>query len=398
MAPFLAKREVDVLRNIKSQIEGRREEIAEHDDKQNPPIKLAGAWNEFINATNRPDSGEATLKQYEYQFKRFAKWANSTHKDIVLMRDVSLDIAQAYAIHLQSRGVSSGTFSKHIRLLHLIFSTLNNKAKLNTNPWTSDNIARKRSPQFSRRELTVEELRRLCESAQGEMRLLFALGIYSGLRLGDCATLRWSDVDIVRNLIRRIPNKTARKNPRPVIIPIHPVLRSMLLEISDDSREEYLFPTLADAYNNGKRDNITNRIQAHFEKNGIRTVKEGTGGDTDKHAIVEVGFHSLRHTFVSLCRASNAPLSVVEAIVGHSNPAMTRHYTHTGELAAASAVNLLPNVIGDDNQIPTPIKTITIDPAPIRAGLETMTDKNWKAKRDELLSLLKESILEKQKT
>jgi len=40
-------------------------------------------------------------------------------------------------------------------------------------------------------------------------------------------------------------------------------------------------------------------------------------------------------------------LSVVEAIVGHSNPAMTRHYTHVSELAAAHAVNGLPAIMGD---------------------------------------------------
>jgi hypothetical protein len=34
--------------------------------------------------------------------------------------------------------------------------------------------------------------------------------------------------------------------------------------------------------------------------------------------------------------ALEAPLAVVEFIVGHSNPAMTRHYTHVGELAAGT--------------------------------------------------------------
>jgi hypothetical protein len=68
---------------------------------------------------------------------------------------------------------------------------------------------------------------------------------------------------------------------------------------------------------------------------------------TGKRAVVEVGFHSLRHTFVSLCRESGAPLAVVEAIVGHASPAMTRHYTHIGEAAARASVAALPSVLGD---------------------------------------------------
>ncbi len=76
---------------------------------------------------------------------------------------------------------------------------------------------------------------------------------------------------------------------------------------------------------------------------GIRTRGPGAG----QRATCEVGFHSLRHSFVSLCRAANAPLSVVESLVGHNSPAMTRHYTHTGEAAAIDAVSGLPAVLGD---------------------------------------------------
>jgi len=91
---------------------------------------------------------------------------------------------------------------------------------------------------------------------------------------------------------------------------------------------------------------VTDRGQHHLKTCGITLHKPGTGTG-GKRAVIEVGFHSLRHTFVSLCRESNAPLAVVESIVGHSNPSMTRHYTHVGELAAGRAVALLPSVMGE---------------------------------------------------
>ena len=102
--------------------------------------------------------------------------------------------------------------------------------------------------------------------------------------------------------------------------------------------------------------------------------------------MVEVGFHSLRHTFVSLCRESNAPLAVVESIVGHSNPAMTRHYTHVGELAAGRAVAALPSILGDAGTTApqtTPEETLS----KARAIVESMTAKNWREKKAELLAL-----------
>lgn len=219
------------------------------------------------------------------------------------------------------------------------------------------------------------------------------------MAIGDCATLRWAEVDLARGIIRRIPNKTARRNPKPVLVPIHPVSRTMLAETLEANRREYVLPEIAALYHR-RIDLVTDLVQNHFKACGIELHKPGTGNDgkhqkagetgtVRKRAVVEVGFHSLRHTFVSLCRASNAPLSVVESIVGHSSPAMTQHYTHTGELAAGHAVAALPFVIGNDN---TPPKGSPTDPATILREAQrlakSLTAKNWKATRSELLGLL----------
>jgi hypothetical protein len=127
-------------------------------------------------------------------------------------------------------------------------------------------------------------------------------------------------------------------------------------------------------------------VQRHFKACGIILHKPGTGTG-GKRAVIEVGFHSLRHTFVSLCRESNAPLAVVESIVGHSNPSMTRHYTHVGELAAGRAVAALPSITGEavpeqprrqQSDILREIETIT----------KAMSAKNWREKRNALLEKL----------
>jgi integrase len=305
-------------------------------------------------------------------------------------------MAEKYSAHLTKRGLSPNRFNKHVRFLELMFRVLYDKARLTLNPW--ENIRRKRQAPQSRRELTIDELRRVCASAQGEMRLLLAVGIYTGLRLGDAATLRWGEVDLKRGIIRRIPNKTASRNPKPIHIPIHSSLAAILDELPQESRGDYVLPETAASY---LRDPsiVTNSVRTIMEVNGISVHKPGTGfktvTDSDgkekqvhsgTRACVEVGFHSLRHTFVSMCREANAPLSVVESLVGHSNPTMTRLYSHTSELAAVSAVNLLPAVMGGD--IPTPMPSPRmVAAAPIRALVEKLTGKNWKTTRDELLKI-----------
>jgi hypothetical protein len=103
--------------------------------------------------------------------------------------------------------------------------------------------------------------------------------------------------------------------------------------------------------------------------------------------VIEVGFHSLRHTFVSLYRESNAPLAVVESIVGHSNPSMTRHYTHVGELAAGRAVALLPSVMGE--AAPEPAKREQGEILrEIQAIAKTISAKNWRKQKAALLATL----------
>jgi integrase len=397
MAPFTVADEVTVLENVAAKLSGRKTELARLNDEVNPPTTLEQSWTAYHDSVDRPDSGERTLQEYESHYSQFLDWAKDHQPEVVAMRDVTRDMADAYAAHLLKRGLSTNRFNKHVRFLELLFRTLRSKARLTMNPW--EEIRSKRLVPHSRRELTIEELRRVCEAATGEMRVLFGLGIYTGLRLGDCCTLRWGEVDLDRGIIRRVTNKTSRRNPKPVLVPIHPALSALLPEMPTDKPTEFVLPETAERYGRGVY-MVTDFIQQHFANCGVKPYAPGTGPDsaekdadgkriagTAKRAVVDVGFHSLRHTFVSLCRAANAPLSVVESIVGHSNPAMTRHYTHTGEAAAIAAVAAIPSVTGNTTAPAMPAPK-PVDAGAIRTALNLMNAKNWKTVKADLLALV----------
>jgi len=95
--------------------------------------------------------------------------------------------------------------------------------------------------------------------------------------------------------------------------------------------------------------------------------------------VVEVGFHSLRHTYVSLHAERGTPQSVVQAIVGHGSPAMTAHYTHIGEETARQVAGVITLNEPDRQTAPPPV------PEWVREKLETMTAANWQKIRKELL-------------
>lgn len=361
-------------------------------------VRIVDGWEayEVTPRTMRPDSGPGTMEQYAYQWQRFEKWITANHPEAVTLRDVTEDHAAAYAGDLQAAGLSGATVNKHIALLKLVFRILKKQAGLTLDPWEGMRPAKHR-PQ-GRRELSTVELRRVCESATGEMRLLLALGIYTGMRLADCATLRRDAIDAAQGVIMVTPVKTSHTSGKQVRVPIHATLREMLKDTP--AAGEYVLPETASTYD-GRRDTITDRVQRHFWANGIDCHARGTGQQierdaagnplrdaagrvrmvaTGKRAVVSVGFHSLRHSFVSLCRAGGVPLSVVESLVGHSNPNMTRLYTHTSGGEADKAVKSLPSFTGEHAKVAR-------EPLPewARALVESLTAKNLKTVKAALL-------------
>jgi integrase len=381
MAIIGKQNKVEALRAIAHKIDDTNADIAALEDAQHPALPLALAWTAFVRSSERHDCSAANLGQYESKWEIFREWLASKHPDILTLRDVSSRIAEEFLQHL-SKTLSASTYNYYLHTLRYVFRTVKEEAKLTEDVWAK--AKNKTMVQFSRRELTIDELKLVCSRAQGEMKLLFCIGIYTGLRLGDCCTLKWGEVDLRRLQIRRIPNKLARRSPRPIVIPIHPVLTGFLSEIPVAEHGIYVLPKWANTYLGPGRSAITDQLQKHFRACGIQTTEKRENGH---NPIVRVGFHSLRHTFVSMCRESNAPLSVVQSIVGHSSPQMTQLYTHTSELAAGRAVALLPYVMGDAKAhgLQTEPENILFK---VQKIAKSMTAANWKTKRAELLDLV----------
>ena len=401
MAPHMVADDEHVLETTVHRLEKTRKRRETIEVERGKAVLVQNAWLAYLDSANRPDTGEGTLRNYTMQYNRFAIWMRECYPDRKALRDVNSRIASEYAADLRDEGFSANTYNKHIRLLMLVFRILKRKANITDNPW--EDITRLKSNPQSRRELTTDELRTVVEAADGDLKLLLTIGIYTGLRLGDCATLKWSEVDLNRGIILRVPSKTARSNGQPVHIPIHPILATLLKEHEANKKGGYVFLKIASMYKEST-ESVTDQIQHHFIYCGIDTHKEGTGRQiqrdendkplkhangtikfikTGKRAVVEVGFHSLRHTFVSLCRGANAPLAVVEAIVGHSNPAMTRHYTHVGDAAAGKAIAALPSVTGNDGQAAGDEGDVAV-----LDQLKNMTAENWERVRDALVEQL----------
>jgi hypothetical protein len=81
---------------------------------------------------------------------------------------------------------------------------------------------------------------------------------------------------------------------------------------------------------------VTNEIQAFLKSCGFQTIRSGTGVN-GVMAVIRLGFHSCRHTFVSTCLEQGVSDYVIRGIVGNSY----RLYEHISMASLQNAVNKL---------------------------------------------------------
>jgi integrase len=322
-------------------------------------LLIKDAWSAWLYHPNRGAAGASTVKQYQMlwggpHYKRgFTKWLQSSHPSVIALHEITEDMAESYATHLRQQQYAPRTYNGIIKFLASMFRTLRSQAGLNVIVWES--IRRMPAHAEGRRNLMPDELSAVCAKATGDYRYLIALGLYTGLRFGDCLTLKWNagwhingtgvrmGVLLDEKVIRWMPSKT-RRTKKLITIPLHPVLQHMLSQLKQRHGDsEYLFPQLAEMYLSGKAYTISNAVQRIIKECGIETTEHMADGSR-KRAVIRVGFHSLRHSFVSLCAANNVPQAAIQELVGHGNPAMTALYTHADHAQRAMAISSLPDL------------------------------------------------------
>lgn len=310
-------------------------------------IKLSKAWELFLETSTRPDSGPATLNGYKRFFLRFTQWLAKNYPIIQDIGKITEEIAIEYADSIWAQGVSGTTFNNHIQAIKLIFKHLQKKAGLDENPFHS--IGRKVENKISRKEFSEAQVLKILNSFKDpklilkdkeEMEVLFHLGAWTGLRLIDCVLMKWENVNLERNIIFCEPHKTKRVK-RTVNVPIHPLLREQLNKALEWNNAEYVMPKLAHRYL-GPSSPISSEAATVLKFIGLEISKEAKKGQRRIKKTNVYGFHSFRHSFVSFCAKAGVPMPVVQSIVGHGSPAVTRHYVHIGEGAARQAINALP--------------------------------------------------------
>jgi integrase len=150
--------------------------------------------------------------------------------------------------------------------------------------------------------------------ADSEWQSLIRFGFYTGQRLGDLATLRWSNIDLARNEIRLVTAKTGRR----MIIPLSEGLRANIASLpSSDGTDAVAHPrAFAISQAHGKASTLSRQFGELLASAGLRApaTHQSTGKTRSSHRNLNVlSFHSLRRTATTLLHEAGVAGAVAQA-------------------------------------------------------------------------------------
>lgn len=197
-----------------------------------------------------------------------------------------------------------------------------------------------------RRPFTMDEVQKLLESASPEWQGMILMGLYTGQRLGDCARLSWSQVDLVREEISFSTEKTGRRQ----IIPLVGAWRKWLMDNVTDDPDGPVFAELNKLVTNagGRTATLSNRFYDIMVAAGIaekRTHQKKKEGRDSPREMNQVSFHCLRYTATTMLKAAGVPEAIARDIIGHESAAVSRNYTLIDEETKRAALAKLPERI-----------------------------------------------------
>lgn len=276
-----------------------------------------GEWvEEWINEV-QGEVKPSTLSSYHY---KLTKYILPIIQDTPL-NELSFETGKMLLTELQ-KTLAKSTVQVIFRIVNKCLNRAKNAGKLLVNPFSEVKIPKSKGKKI--RSLSLTEQKKIMKIASKEKKgygIPTLLALHSGMRVGEIAALKWSDIDFDADLIyvshtyQRISTigsaqktqliLTASKTEASIrVIPMSKTLKKLLLNHRKQTKGNFVFST------NGQPCE-PRLLTHHFHR--IR----------NKAKLVNIHFHQLRHTFATRCLEANRDIPSVSALLGHASTQMT---------------------------------------------------------------------------
>jgi len=289
---------------------------------------LAGEWLRIKEAEVRPSTFAAYKAAVDRAISFFGKET--------LVRSITSQDVDRYAHHLAGLHLSGATRHRSLTVLKAIFRKAVSWGYLHRNPAETVAMPKVTKPEID--YLEPDEIKRLIEATEERHRPLIMFACLTGARQSEILGLSWDDLDLEggKAYIRRVlsggkfyPPKTEASRR---VIDLPPILVEELKihrlrqAVELEGNPHNLVFTTTTGTPMDKR-NVTQRIlEPALRRAGLR----------------KVGFHSLRHSYVSMLIHQGENIKTIQSLVGHSSAKVTWDiYSHVFEGAGREAARRL---------------------------------------------------------
>ncbi len=281
-------------------------------------------FSEFMGKKYIPYAKEnkASWDKEEYLFRVWIAPVMGNKK----MENISQFDIEKLKKTMKDAGKAPKTINYAIDVIRMAFNMAIKWGYADKNP--AVNIKRPKTDNRRVRFLTKEEANLLlaeCKKRSQQLYEIVKLSLYTGMRFGEIANLKWQDVDLENKLIYI-------KDPK-----------------NRTNRVAYIIPEIEDIFTNKKPENLDDFVfkdrngkkLVYVSKAFDRAVKAAGLNDGVTDPRNKVVFHTLRHTFASWLVMNGTPIYTVKELMGHKTLAMTERYSHLAPDSKREAVEKL---------------------------------------------------------
>lgn len=302
--------------------------------------KFLASWLKESQA----DTTTSTMNKYRQVIREFSAFAEIDSKGL-FMDDITVEHVSGFLTEKRKQ-LAPGTVKGYRRILSSVFLLAANRGLIKGNPVALAKGKKKSGEELTtkKRPFTHTELKSLLLKATPFWRYMLTAGFYTGQSLGDVITLRAENCDLAAGIVTVIRRKTGKQ----VIIPLSAPLRKLLLSIWPKGGKGYFWPAEAEKYLKVGPSQFSQDFYDLLADCGLVPHRQyGKGAEnfrSVKRSPQKLGYHNLRHTFVTELKRAGAVDSIAKELAGHSSTAVNTAYTHLPVDTLAKAIKKLPEV------------------------------------------------------
>lgn len=335
---------------LRAILNGTYQQHKETQEGKVPFIPFVLEHNEGLYKTDKIGvSVWMNVKSYMNKFDKFLrtiKRLNTNENNVLYCRDIDVDLIKDYIIwRKEVEGNSNATINKALSPIIKTVKVCCRKG------WISREECEEISDLYLNAEgksvddsiekefLTIEQLRKFKEVVRvakyertREIADMFLFACFAGLRLSDLMTLKWSDIDMEKNMISHMQYKGHNRKAKMLYIPLNDISRD-ILDRWNGRYEEFVFGLLPSGY-----DLSDDAAFLKVKNTREATINQSLRSVGDKMELpFNLHIHLGRHTYAMMALNGGVDIKTTSSLLGHASTMVTEKVYAT----------LLPNTIAE---------------------------------------------------